>query len=162
MKKRQIAVLMGLVIMAVPTAAYAEESQTEIVADAVDGEGIPGDLPDDAQEVSQMVMGTVTEIGEDYITVSITTGMGGQDMEKPEDAGEEADGGDVFADGEVGEEGSDAAPDDVETADAETETQTITLTEETQYLKASGGMGGGNNGSDSAGGEAMEKPEWRQ
>lgn len=159
MKKRQIAVLMGLVITAVPTAAYAEESQTEIVADAVDGEGTPADLPDDAQEVSQMVMGTVTEIGEDYITVSITTGMGGQAMEKPEDAGEEADGGEASADGEMGEEGSDAAPDDVETVDAETETQTVTLTEDTQYLKASGGMGGGNNGSDFADGEAMEKPD---
>ncbi|MCC8103798.1 MAG: hypothetical protein LIP11_16625 [Clostridiales bacterium] len=172
MKKKQIAVLMGLVITAVPTVAYAEESQTETVAEAANGEEMPTDLPDEAQEASQMVMGTVTEIGEDYITVSVTTGMGGdRDMEIPDGDGGAADGGEApadggaaggeeaSADGEAGEDGGDEASGDVEITDVEAETQTITLTEETQYLKASGGMGGGNAGFDSADGEAMEKPD---
>ncbi|MCD7834886.1 MAG: hypothetical protein LUH00_13010, partial [Lachnospiraceae bacterium] len=100
MKKKQIAVLMGLVIMAVPTAAYAQEGQTDAAAEAsVDGEA-PADLPDEAQRVSQMIMGTVTEIGEDYITVSVTTGMGGMDMEIPGDSQDAADGNEASEDGD--------------------------------------------------------------
>ncbi|MCD8336024.1 MAG: hypothetical protein LUD18_01890 [Lachnospiraceae bacterium] len=164
MKKKQIAVLMGLVITAVPAAAYAEENQTEIAAEAVDNGEVPDDLPDEAQEVSQMVMGTVTEIGEDSITVSVTTGMGGQDMEMPD--GEASTDGDA-AEGEATEtdgNADDAAADgeasgEIETAEAATETRTITLTEETQYLKMSSGMGGENADMSMSGGEEMEKPD---
>ncbi|MCD7814707.1 MAG: hypothetical protein LUH20_11810 [Lachnospiraceae bacterium] len=171
MKKKQIAVLMGLVITAVPTVAYAQEGQTDAAAEAsVDGE-VPADLPDEAQKVSQMIMGTVTEIGEDFITVSVTTGMGGMDMEIPGDSQDAADGSEAPEDGDTGSDeealanggeagsDSDAASDDIDMADAEAEAQTITLTDETQYLKMSGGMSAGDADANAADGEAMEKPD---
>ncbi|MCD7746423.1 MAG: hypothetical protein LUI13_14275 [Lachnospiraceae bacterium] len=103
MKKQYIAVMMGLVISLAPVGVYAEESQTEMSTDAPEASQAPDDLPEDAQDLSSMIMGTVTEIGEDSITITITTD----------------------------------------------ETQTITLTDETQYQKMSGGMGGGR-GTDGA------------
>ncbi len=108
MKKQYIAVMMGLVISLAPVGACAEESQTEMNTEASDSSQIPNDLPEDAQDMSSMVMGTVTEIGEDFITITTTTD----------------------------------------------ETQTISLTDETQYQKMSGGMGGMGTDGASADGEA--------
>ncbi|MCD7820008.1 MAG: hypothetical protein LUH07_13330 [Lachnospiraceae bacterium] len=200
MKKKQIAVLMGLVITAVPAAAYAEESMTEQASEVVDedsenaDEGVMDELPEGAEDAAEMIMGTVTEIGEDSITISVSTGMGGGDMEMPD--GEAPSGGgemmekpdgeaaDDIAEGDMAapdeapedageenagdtEDGADASDDSIDMEDAETETQTITLTDETQYLKSSGGMGSGNGGEmempeggeASGDGEGMEMPE---
>ncbi len=148
---------MGLVISLTPTAAFAEESAAEAVEDAASEEAgnaeegtVPGDMSD-MMEASQMVMGTVTEIGEDSITVSVSTGMGGG-MEVGK--GESMDASD--ADTASGETEISEDTTDTEISDIESETQTITLTDETQYLKVSSGMGGGMGSGD---GETMEMPD---
>ncbi|MCC8045221.1 MAG: hypothetical protein LIP12_06970 [Clostridiales bacterium] len=162
MQKKQVAIMMGLVISLTPVMAYAEETSTEAAAEVSDGAENPDDLPDEAQEASEMVMGTVTEIGEDSITISVSTGFGGgagemPDGEMPEEGGndevsaEESSGDAAEADTtEVSEEASSEETETIEVSDAseETETRTITVTDETQYLKMSGSMGGGMGGGD--------------
>ncbi|MCC8051191.1 MAG: hypothetical protein LIP10_11135 [Clostridiales bacterium] len=157
MKKKFIAVMMGMVISLAPTAAFAEEGVTGAVTDASSDDAgnaaenaAPGDMGE-MSEASQMVMGTVTEIGEDSITISVSTGMGGG-ME----AGEGESMGDSDADAASGETEVSEDTADAEISDMESETQTITLTDETQYLKSTSSMGGGMGSRD---GESMKMPD---
>ncbi|MCD7884858.1 MAG: hypothetical protein LUI87_14315 [Lachnospiraceae bacterium] len=173
MKKKHVAIMMGLVISLTPVMAYAEETSTEAAAEVSDGAEIPDDLPDEAQEASEMVMGTVTEIGEDSITISVSTGFGGgagemPEGEMPEEGGndeasaEESSGDTAEADTtEVSEEVSSEDAETIEVSDAseETETRTITVTEETQYLKMGGSMGGGDAGMGGGESVSMEMPD---
>ncbi|MCC8137337.1 MAG: hypothetical protein LIO76_04610 [Clostridiales bacterium] len=160
MKKKLIAVMMGLVVSLAPTAVYAQENAAEAASDTTEEEAavtdentaadsadqdenaMPEDMADMA-DASQMIMGTVTEIGEDSITISVSTGMGGMD------AGENQASEDSEAETEETME-TDAA-----IQDAESETQTISLTDETQYLKLGGSTGGMGAGD----GEAPEMPD---
>ncbi|MCD8105431.1 MAG: hypothetical protein LUF35_10655 [Lachnospiraceae bacterium] len=159
MKKKHVAIMLGLVISLTPVMAYAEETTTEAAAEVADGAEAPDDLPDEMQDISEMVMGTVTEIGEDSITVSVSTGFGGGAGEMPD--GETIEGSGEASDDTVSEDTAEeeAAIESSTEESSETETRTITVTEETQYLKMSGGMGGGNADMGSGDGEAMELPD---
>ncbi len=160
MKRRYIAVLLGMMITAAPVSAYAQEASTEAAAvqEAVSGEEEPKDG-------EQMLSGEVTEVGEDTITVdgigtlTVTTDtvisrqtmpQGGGAMEKPDgengEAMEKPDG----ENGEVPEKADGENGEAMEKPDGENDEASE---------KPDGENGEAMKKPDSENGEAMEKPD---
>ena len=165
MKRRYVAVLMGIMVAttSVPAMAYAEDSKTEATADAADTTdttdesseaAASGESSDESQE--NVVLGEVKSVSDSEITIAVGTmkemgqpggdGQGDEAPEKPE--GDDQSGEASDNNGKDGEVPS--------MLDMTGEEQTITVTADTVITKQAGGMLPGGDGQNS---EAPEKPE---
>ena len=158
MKRRYLAVLMGVMVAAtsVPAVAYAESTQTETAqentdADSTAEEAKAGDAKEAQDQDEDTIWGEVKSVSDTEITIAVGTKkemgqLGGDGQEAPEKP-----------DGENGGE----AP---SMLDLTGEEQTITVTENTVITKQQGGApqgqpGGDDQQSGDQNKEAPEKPE---
>ena len=176
MKRRYLAVLMGVMVAAtsVPAVAYAESTQTETAqentdADSTAEEAKAGDAKEAQDQDEDTIWGEVKSVSDTEITIAVGTkkemgqpgGDGQEAPEKPE------------GDGQQGEDQNGEAPEKPEgenggeapsMLDLTGEEQTITVTENTVITKQQGGApqgqpGGDDQQSGDQNKEAPEKPE---
>ena len=176
MKRRYLAVLMGVMVAAtsVPAVAYAESTQTETAQENTDAdntaeEAKAGDAKEAQDQDEDTIWGEVKSVSDTEITIAVGTkkemgqpgGDGQEAPEKPE------------GDGQQGGDQNGAAPEMPDGGnggevpsmlDLTGEEQTITVTENTVITKQQGGAPQGQPGGDGQqggdqNGEAPEKPE---
>jgi hypothetical protein len=171
MKKQYLAMALGLMIAVSQASVYAEEGNSEVQTEMAGAaqDGTSEEAGDD--EAAETVTGQITEIGNDSITIE--TGMGGGQMQGDMPGAGEQPQGDAAGAENQSQEAADGAEDQSQKDAAgaeeqsqgdapaqmevsEGETVTIQITDETQILKQSMGMQGGQSGSM---GEAPEKPD---
>ena len=176
MKRKYVAVLMGIMVAttSVPTMVYAEDSKTEVAADAADitDESVEADASGESSDESQenqgsqenVVLGEVksVSVSDSEITIAVGTmkemgqpGDDGQNGGEPNSQGGEAP---SDQDGEAPEkpEGDNQDGEAPSMLDLTGEEQTITVTADTVIAKQAGGMQPGGDGQNS---DAPEKPE---
>ena len=176
MKRKYVAVLMGIMVAttSVPAMVYAEDSKTEVAADAADitDESVEADASGESSDESQenqesqenVVLGEVksVSVSDSEITIAVGTmkemgqpGDDGQNGGEPNSQGGEAP---SDQDGEAPEkpEGDNQDGEAPSMLDLTGEEQTITVTADTVIAKQAGGMQPGGDGQNS---DAPEKPE---
>ena len=176
MKRKYVAVLMGIMVAttSVPAMVYAEDSKTEVAADAADitDESVEADASGESSDESQenqesqenVVLGEVksVSVSDSEITIAVGTmkemgqpGDDGQNGGEPNSQGGEAP---SDQDGEAPEkpEGDNQDGEAPSMLDLTGEEQTITITADTVITKQAGGMQPGGDGQN---GGAPEKPE---
>lgn len=185
MKRRYLAVLMGVMVAAtsVPAVAYAESTQTETAQENTDADSTAedakaGDAKEAQDQDEDTIWGEVKSVSDTEITIAVGTkkemsqpGAEGQEApEKPEGDGQQED---ALGDDQQGENQNGEAPEkpDGENSgeapsmlDLTGEEQTITVTENTVITKQQGGAPQGQPGGDGQqgedqNGEAPEKPD---
>ena len=184
MKRRYLAVLMGVMVAAtsVPAVAYAESTQTETAQENTDADSTAedakaGDAKEAQDQDEDTIWGEVKSVSDTEITIAVGTkkemgqpgGEGQEAPEKPEGDGQQED---AQGDDQQGEDQNGEAPEKPEgenggevpsMLDLTGEEQTITVTENTVITKQQGGAPQGQPGGDDQqggdqNGEAPEKP----
>ena len=149
MKKKYIAILMGLMMTASSISVYAADTDTAVES-TQSTEDTTSDADSGKEETEDVTYGEVKSVEDGKLTISVGTkkDMGGQAPEKPEDgaADDSKDSGDDQAPGEPGEAPS--------MLDLTGEELTVTVTDDTVITKMSGGPGG-----EKPDGQPGEKPE---
>ena len=185
MKRRYLAVLMGVMVAAtsVPAVAYAESTQTETAQENADADSTAedakaGDAKEAQDQDEDTIWGEVKAVSDTEITIAVGTkkemgqpgGEGQEAPEKPEGDGQQED---AQGDDQQGEDQNGEAPEKPEgenggevpsMLDLTGEEQTITVTENTVITKQQGGAPQGQPGGDGQqggdqNGEAPEKPD---
>ena len=160
MKRRYLAVLMGVMVAAtsVPAVAYAESPQTETVQENTDADSTAedakaGDAKEAQDQDEDTIWGEVKSVSDTEITIAVGTkkemsqpgGEGQEAPEKPEGDGQQED---ALGDDQQGEDQNGEAPEkpDGENSgeapsmlDLTGEEQTVTVTENTVITKQQGG-----------------------
>ena len=157
MKRQYVEDLMGIMVAttSVPAMVYAEDSKTEVAADAADitDESVEADASGESSDESQenqesqenVVLGEVKSVSVSDSEITIAVGTM-KDMGQP--GGDGQNGGAPDGNGQGGEAPS--------MLDLTGEEQTITITADTVITKQAGGMQPGGDGQN---GGAPEKPE---
>ena len=182
MKRRYLAVLMGVMVAAtsVPAVAYAESTQTETAQENTDADSTAedakaGDAKEAQDQDEDTIWGEVKSVSDTEITIAVGTkkemgqpgGDGQEAPEKPEGDGQQED---AQGEDQQGEDQNGEAPEkpDGENGgeapsmlDLTGEEQTITVTENTVITKQQGGAPQGQPGGDGqqGGGQDEEAPE---
>ena len=155
MKRRYLAVLMGIMVAttSVPAMVYAEDSKTEMAADAANDESGEADASGENGDESQenVVLGEVKSVSDSEITISV-----GTMKEMGQHGGDGQNGGAPDGNGQGGEAPSGQDGEAPSMLDLTGEEQTITITADTVITKQAGGMQPGGDGQN---GGAPEKPE---
>ena len=176
MKRRYLAVLMGVMVAAtsVPAVAYAESTQTETAQENTDADSTAedakaGDAKEAQDQDEDTIWGEVKSVSDTEITIAVGTKKEmGQPGAEGQEAPEKPEGDDQQGENQNGEapekpdgENSGEAP---SMLDLTGEEQTVTVTENTVITKQQGGApqgqpDGDDQQSGDQNGEAPEKPE---
>ena len=168
MKKKYIAILMGLMMTASSISVYAADTDTAVES-TQSTEDTTSDEDSGKEETEDVTYGEVKSVEDGKLTISVGTkkdmgGESGQAPEKPEDGGDNQapekpeDGGDNQAPEKPEDSGDNQAPEESGEApsmlDLTGEELTVTVTDDTVITKMSGGPGG-----EKPDGQPGEKPE---
>ena len=156
MKKKYIAILMGLMMTASSISVYAADTDTAVES-TQSTEDTTSDEDSGKEETEDVTYGEVKSVEDGKLTIFVGTkkdmgGESGQAPEKPEDGGDNQapekpeDGGDNQASEKSEDSGDNQAPEESGEApsmlDLTGEELTVTVTDDTVLTKMSGGPGG--------------------